>query len=103
MVQLDLLLSALSHPTRRCALRLLSQYDELCLCDLMASIGVGQSSMSRHMAVLKEAGLVAGRRDAQWVRYRRELIADSGMARVVSAVLDLAEDRTADFEARSAA
>ena len=37
----------------------------------MRKIDASQSRMSRHMAALKAAGLVVDRRDAQWVRYRR--------------------------------
>ncbi|MBX9454773.1 MAG: hypothetical protein KL863_01370 [Rhizobium sp.] len=37
----------------------------------MQLLGASQSRMSRHMAVLKTAGIVTDRRDAQWVRYRR--------------------------------
>ncbi len=87
MADLDLLLAALAHPTRRMALRLLRRRDERCLCELMSSIGVGQSTMSRHMATLKEAGLVTDRRDAQWVRYRRNLDLRSEWAAIVDAVL----------------
>jgi ArsR family transcriptional regulator len=43
---------------------------ELCVCDLMRALGATQSRMSRHMQVLKQAGLVVDRREAQWVRYR---------------------------------
>ncbi|MDP3340499.1 metalloregulator ArsR/SmtB family transcription factor [Frigidibacter sp.] len=63
-------LSALAEPTRLGAMRLLSGGEERCVCDLMRSLDVSQSRMSRHMAVLKQAGLVVDRRDAQWVRYR---------------------------------
>ena len=58
MCSLDALLSALSHPVRRNALRLLVGGEEHCLCELMDKLGVSQSSMSRHMACLKEVGLV---------------------------------------------
>jgi ArsR family transcriptional regulator len=37
----------------------------------MRDLGATQSRMSRHMNILKTAGLVTDRRDAQWVRYRR--------------------------------
>jgi ArsR family transcriptional regulator len=36
----------------------------------MRTLGATQSRMSRHMQVLRQAGLVVDRRDAQWVRYR---------------------------------
>jgi ArsR family transcriptional regulator len=64
------LLVALAEPTRLGALRLLRDGGEHCLCELMAALGASQSRMSRHMAALKAAALVADRRDAQWVRYR---------------------------------
>jgi ArsR family transcriptional regulator len=65
------ILAALAEPTRLAALRLLWDGGERCVCDLMIQINATQSRMSRHMAVLKAAGLVSDRRDAQWVRYRR--------------------------------
>lgn len=59
--------------------------------------------MSRHMAALKEVGLVMDRRDAQWVRYRFNRNADASVVRIVTAVLDEAEDRVATPPERSAA
>ena len=64
------ILSALAEPTRLAAMRLLHDGGEHCVCELMARLDATQSRMSRHMAVLKAAGLVSDRRDAQWVRYR---------------------------------
>lgn len=43
--------------------------------------------MSRHMKVLREAGLVLDRRDAQWVRYRRNPDVAREFAMVIDAVL----------------
>jgi ArsR family transcriptional regulator len=65
------ILSALAEPTRLEALRMVWDGREHCVCELMEKLGATQSRMSRHMAALKSAGLVADRRDAQWVRYRR--------------------------------
>ena len=65
------ILSALAEPTRLAALAVLWEGGEYCVCELMAKVGASQSRMSRHMSVLKAAGLVTDRRDAQWVRYRR--------------------------------
>jgi ArsR family transcriptional regulator len=53
----------------------------------MAAARVSQSSMSRHMSALKEAGLVSDRRDAQWVRYRWRPLADTAQEALVGAVL----------------
>jgi len=65
-----IVLSALAEPTRLAAMRILHDGDEHCVCDLMRRLDATQSRMSRHMTVLKQAGLVVDRRDAQWVRYR---------------------------------
>jgi ArsR family transcriptional regulator len=43
--------------------------------------------MSRHMCVLKNAGLVVDRRDAQWVRYRRNPALSRELAAIVDAVV----------------
>lgn len=92
------LLSALAEPTRLAAVRLLWDGREHCVCELMDTIGVTQSRMSRHMLVLKQVGVVVDRRDAQWVRYRRNPDLPRHQAAVVEAVLaslDVAEDRRA--------
>lgn len=83
------LAAALSDPTRLGAVRLLWDGQEHCVCELMRRLDASQSRMSRHMAVLKVAGLVVDRRDAQWVRYRRNPALDSRVAAVVDAMLSL--------------
>ncbi len=59
---------ALSDPTRLRITLLLSQ-GELCVCDLMEILGMPQSTISRHMARLKSAGVVLDRRVGKWVHY----------------------------------
>ena len=81
------ILAALSDPTRRAALALLWDGGEHCVCQLMARLGASQSRMSRHMKVLREAGLVLDRRDAQWVRYRRDPNLVPELIAVIDAVL----------------
>ncbi|WP_204848502.1 ArsR/SmtB family transcription factor [Rhodopila globiformis] len=80
-------MSALSEPTRLAAIRILWDGDEHCVCELMRVLGATQSRMSRHMAALKVAGLVIDRRDAQWVRYRRNPALPPTVAAIVNAVL----------------
>ncbi|NLH80196.1 MAG: winged helix-turn-helix transcriptional regulator [Phyllobacteriaceae bacterium] len=82
-------MAALAEPTRLEALRLLWDGEEHCVCELMHRLGASQSRMSRHMRALEIAGLVASRRDAQWVRYRRRSRLDPAVAAVVDAVLAL--------------
>lgn len=64
---------------------------EHCVCDLMSALDATQSRMSRHMAVLKAAGLVVDRRDAQWVRYRRNPDIPAAVIRIVDAALAAVE------------
>ncbi len=81
------ILSALVEPTRLEALRMVWDGQEHCVCELMRELGATQSRMSRHMSVLKTAGLVTDRRDAQWVRYRRAPKLPQKVVRLVEAAL----------------
>jgi ArsR family transcriptional regulator len=83
------ILAALAEPTRLAALRLLRDGQEHCVCELMRRLGVSQSRMSRHMATLRQAGLVKDRRDAQWVRYRLNPDLPPACRRLLEAALDL--------------
>lgn len=60
---------ALSEEVRLRILALLSD-GELCVCDMMAVLELPQSTISRHLAYLRNAGLVEGRRQDAWVHYR---------------------------------
>ena len=80
-------LSALAEPTRLAALAILWDGGEHCVCELMAKLGASQSRMSRHMSVLKAAGLVTDRRDAQWMRYRRDPKLPPSIVAIVDAVV----------------
>lgn len=81
------MLTAICNPTRRAALALLWGGGEHCVCELMARLDTSQSRMSRHMKILREAGLVRDKRDAQWVRYRRNPDLAPDFAAVIDAVL----------------
>ena len=59
----------------------------------MEALGATQSRMSRHMATLKLAGLVIGRRDAQWVRYTRADALPKEVIALVDAALTLPTDQ----------
>ncbi|MBW2316583.1 MAG: metalloregulator ArsR/SmtB family transcription factor [Deltaproteobacteria bacterium] len=59
----------LSDPTRIRILALLER-EELAVQDLMAILGMAQSRVSRHLGILREAGLLADRRDGTFVFYR---------------------------------
>ena len=59
----------LSGPARLKIIWLLFHHEELCVCDVMAALGITQSKASRHLATLKHAGLVTDRKDGLWSHY----------------------------------
>lgn len=75
MRQTTNLLKALTDETRLRILALLGQ-GELCVCDLMAGLQLPQSTVSRHLALLKSAGWLTDRRQGLWMYYR---LADQGI------------------------
>jgi ArsR family transcriptional regulator len=68
MIQADRMFRAFADETRLRILHLLSR-GELCVCDLMSALRLPQSKVSRHLAYLRNAGLVADRRDGRWKHY----------------------------------
>lgn len=62
------LFRALADETRLRILNLLAQ-GELCVCDIMGVLEIGQSKTSRHLAYLRNAGLVDDRRNGAWMYY----------------------------------
>lgn len=53
----------------RLRMLLLLQQDELCVCELMASLQESQPKVSRHLAMLRQCGLLSDRREGQWIYY----------------------------------
>lgn len=84
---LEQLFRALGDDTRLRILALLAS-GEICVCHIHETLGIPQPTASRHLAYLRKAGLVAGRRDGLWVHYRVAVPADPALASVVSATLD---------------
>jgi ArsR family transcriptional regulator len=69
-IQADQFFKILADLTRLRALALLSQEGELCVCELTHALGEIQPKISRHLALLREAGVVLDRRQGQWIYYR---------------------------------
>jgi len=63
------LFKALSDETRLRILALLLAHGELCVCDLIATLQLPQSTVSRHLAYLRKTGLVRDRREGLWMYY----------------------------------
>jgi ArsR family transcriptional regulator len=65
------LFRALADPTRLRLLNLIAGR-EVCVCFFVEILGVSQPKISRHLAYLRRAGLVAARREGKWMHYRLE-------------------------------
>jgi ArsR family transcriptional regulator len=63
---------ALAHPSRLLILDLLAD-GERCVCDITPRVGADQSTVSKHLAVLKQAGIIDDRRDGPRTYYRTRL------------------------------
>ena len=62
------LLQALADEKRLRILEALTE-GEACVCDLQESLEMGQSLLSHHLKVLREAGLVSDRKEGRWIHY----------------------------------
>ena len=59
----------LSDETRLNIVTLIVENKELCVCDLIEKLQLSQPKISRHLALLRAAGLLQDRRQSQWVYY----------------------------------
>ena len=62
-------MKAMSEPNRVKMLKLL-QHKELCVCELQALLDLAQPTISKHLKLLEDAGLVESYKDKLWVNYR---------------------------------
>jgi ArsR family transcriptional regulator, arsenate/arsenite/antimonite-responsive transcriptional repressor len=80
------LFSALADPTR---LRLLNLMDgrEVCVCYFVEILKEGQPKISRHLAYLRNAGIVSARREGKWMHYSIERPDDANACAILNATL----------------
>ena len=71
---------ALADPARVGIVNLLSTAEEVCVCELTAPLGLAQPTVSHHLRVLREAGLVSVSKRGTWSYYRIEPDALRGLA-----------------------
>jgi ArsR family transcriptional regulator len=88
MLNVDLLFEACADATRRRVLLLLLAQGEMCVCDLLAVLELPQPKVSRHLAVLREAEIVASRRKGTWIYYRLNPELPLWAVQVLSAMAD---------------
>jgi DNA-binding transcriptional ArsR family regulator len=62
-------LKAMAHPSRLCIVEELAKH-ERCVCELTEMIGADMSTVSKHLTVLKQAGIVADEKRGAMVFYR---------------------------------
>jgi ArsR family transcriptional regulator len=91
-VELERLLKALADRTRLRVLNLMRER-EVCVCYLVEVLKSPQPKVSRHLAYLRRAGIVAAQREGYWMHYRIVQPKNAAGARVFQQVLAiLAED-----------
>ena len=61
---------ALADPTRVAIVNRLAAAPEVCVCDLTAAFELSQPTISHHLRILREAGLVEASRRGTWAYYR---------------------------------
>ncbi|ALB64919.1 Arsenical resistance operon repressor [Cronobacter condimenti 1330] len=64
------LFKLLADDTRLHLTLLLRAQGELCVCELSATLNLSQPKISRHLAPLRDSGLLSDRRDGKWIYYR---------------------------------
>jgi ArsR family transcriptional regulator len=61
-------MKALADPNRVKIVKML-QLKRMCVCELQGALGISQPSVSKHLKILEEAGLVEYQKDGLWVNY----------------------------------
>ena len=64
------ILKALAHPSRLLMVDVLHDRGELCVCELEKVVGSDQSTVSKHLSILKQSGIIDQRRDGKNSIYR---------------------------------
>ena len=82
---------ALADRTRLRLLNLMGR-DEICVCFLVEALGLSQPKISRHLAYLRDAGLVEARREGKWMHYRVIDPTDDKAARLLEETLACLQD-----------
>ena len=90
---LDLLFRALADPTRLRLLNLIGD-QEICVCYLVEILRMSQPKISRHLAYLRKAGIVAARREGKWMHYRIATPSDQVAARILRETMKHLSDKS---------
>lgn len=74
----------LADPLRLQMILMLHHYGELCVCQFVEATAMSQPKVSRHLAQLREYGLLTDRKDQRWVYYRINPALPDWMAKVIA-------------------
>lgn len=85
---------ALGDATRLRLLNLMGE-QEVCVCYLVEILGAPQPKISRHLAYLRNAGIVAARREGKWMHYRIAMPQHIGAAQVLRQTLESLKEEKA--------
>ncbi|MGD0630102.1 MAG: metalloregulator ArsR/SmtB family transcription factor [Terracidiphilus sp.] len=85
-VSIASLFAALADTTRLRLLNLMAGR-EVCVCYFVEILRQGQPKISRHLAYLRKAGIVAARREGKWMHYRIAPPSDAAIASILAAAL----------------
>ncbi len=77
---------ALAHPSRLLILDALTD-GEVCVCELTPLVGADQSTVSKHLAILKNAGLIEDRKQGVMTYYRLKVCCLEGFWKCIESVL----------------
>ena len=84
-----LLFKALSDETRLKIIDMLS-CGQMCACDILERFSISQSTLSYHMKILTESGLVNGVRDGAWMRYS---LRTEGTEEIINFINNITNDK----------
>jgi len=88
---LALLFAALADRTRLRLLNLMAG-KEVCVCYFVEILAQSQPKISRHLAYLRRAGIVAARREGKWMHYKIVVPKHPGAARILGETLSVLRD-----------
>jgi len=93
------ILKALAHPARLLIVDELSKHGERCVCELTKLIGSDMSTVSRHLALLKGAGIVEDEKRGQMVFYRLRVPCITSLFECIASVMACNAERHRDLMA----
>lgn len=92
MAEMESLFMALVDKTRLRLLNLMRE-DEICVCFFTEVLGESQPKISRHLAYLRNAGIVSARRDGKWIHYSIEMPANPFAGQILNDTLKWLESQ----------